>query len=72
MRSFLLVRGWEHCEVCQPRSAKVYELIARRFLSIFYPAAVYQKVSLVTDDRKRTISSLPVVVLEKEGYLKVG
>ncbi len=29
-----------------PLSVKVYEVIARRFLSIFYPAAVYQKYSL--------------------------
>ncbi len=27
-------------------TAKVYELIVRRFLSVFYPPAVYQKVSL--------------------------
>ena len=29
-----------------PLSAKVYEVIARRFLSIFLPSAVYQKTSL--------------------------
>lgn len=29
-------------------AAKVYEIIVRRFLSIFYPPAVYQKVSLVS------------------------
>lgn len=28
------------------RSAKVYELIVRRFLAIFYPAAIYEKVQL--------------------------
>lgn len=28
-------------------SVKVYELIARRFLSIFYPPAIYQKTTLV-------------------------
>ncbi len=30
-------------------AAKVYECIVRRFLSIFYPAAVYQKISLKED-----------------------
>ena len=29
-----------------PTAAKVYEVIVRRFLSIFYPPAVYQKFSL--------------------------
>ena len=29
-------------------SQKVYQVIVRRFLSIFYPPAVYQKVNLVT------------------------
>ena len=52
------------------RSAKVYELIARRFLSIFYPAAVYKKVSLVTMIGKERLFSA-CRVLEKEGYLKV-
>ena len=31
------------------RSVGVYQAVVRRFLSIFYPAAVYQKVSLVTE-----------------------
>ena len=53
------------------RSAKVYELIARRFLSIFYPAAVYKKVSLVTMLGKERFFSA-CRVLEKEGYLKVA
>ena len=52
------------------RSAKVYELIARRFLSIFYPAAFYKKVSLVTMIGKERFFSA-CRVLEKEGYLKV-
>ena len=53
------------------RSAKVYELIARRFLSIFYPSAVYKKVSLVTMIGKERFFSA-CRVLEKEGYLKVA
>lgn len=52
------------------RAAKVYELIARRFLSIFYPAAVYRKVNLVTVMGKEKFFS-SFKVLEQEGYLKV-
>ena len=50
---------------------KVYDLIVRRFLSIFYPAAVYQKVSIVSKMRgERFFSSFKV--LAEEGYLKVA
>lgn len=51
-------------------SLKVYETIVRRFLAIFYPAAVYQKVSLTTKmDTERFFASFKV--LEEPGYLKV-
>ena len=50
---------------------KVYELIARRFLSIFFPPAVYQKISLVCILKKeRFFSNFRVLV--EEGYLKVA
>ena len=53
------------------QSAKVYELIARRFLSIFYPAAVYRKINLVTViGGEKFFSSFKV--LEEPGYLKVA
>ena len=53
------------------RGVKVYELIARRFLSIFYPAAVYRKINLVTVmEKEKFFSSFRV--LEQEGYLKVA
>lgn len=49
---------------------KVYEVIVRRFLSIFYPPAVYQKVSVVSGiDKERFFSSFKVLV--SEGYFKV-
>ncbi|MCQ2509859.1 MAG: DNA topoisomerase [Lachnospiraceae bacterium] len=52
-------------------SAKVYDCIVRRFLSIFYPPAIYQKVSLVTlVEGERFFSSFRI--LEQEGYLKVA
>ena len=54
-----------------PTSAKVYEIIARRFLSIFYPAAVYQKVTLTAKLREETFSSSFKVQAE-QGYLEVA
>lgn len=52
-------------------SRKVYDLIMRRFLSIFYPPAVYEKVSIVTKIRsERFFSSFKT--LAEEGYLKVA
>lgn len=48
----------------------VYDCIVRRFLSIFYPPAVYQKVSIVTNVKGEKIFS-SFKVLAEEGYLKV-
>ena len=49
--------------------AKIYEMIVRRFLSIFYPPAVYQKVALVTEiGGEQFFSNFRVLV--QEGYLK--
>lgn len=48
----------------------VYDCIVRRFLSIFYPPAVYQKVAIVTNIKgEKFFSSFKV--LAEEGYLKV-
>ena len=50
-------------------SQRVYETIVRRFLCIFCPPAVYQKVSLVTMMQgEKFFSSFKV--LQEEGYLK--
>lgn len=50
---------------------RVYETIVRRFLSIFYPPAVYQKVNLITKiDGETFFSSFKV--LQEEGYLKIA
>ena len=48
---------------------KVYEIIVRRFLSIFYPAAEYEKVSLTVKAGKESFYS-NFKVLTNEGYLK--
>lgn len=49
----------------------VYMAIVRRFLSIFYPPAVYQKVSLICAIGQEKLFSSFKVLLE-EGYLKVA
>ena len=52
-------------------SQRVYETIVRRFLCIFYPPAVYQKVSIVTRmGNEFFFSSFKVLV--SEGYLKIA
>ncbi len=52
-------------------SQRVYEVIVRRFLCIFYPPAVYQKVSLVTSARGESFFS-SFKVLQEDGYLKIA
>ncbi len=51
-------------------SQRVYDVIVRRFLSIFYPPAVYQKVAIVTKMKEESFFS-SFKVLAEEGYLKV-
>ncbi len=54
-----------------PLSAKVYEVIVRRFLSIFYPPAVYQKFALcIRVKDERFFANFKVLI--EEGYLKVA
>ncbi len=53
-----------------PLSIKVYEVIVRRFLSIFYPAAVYQKVGLIVQMHTEQLFA-GFKVLADPGYLQV-
>lgn len=48
----------------------VYDLIVRRFLSIFYPPAEYQKVFMITQIKEEQFFS-NFKILVSEGYLKV-
>ena len=50
---------------------RVYETIVRRFVCVFYPPAVYQKISLVTKIQNESFFSSFKVLLD-EGYLKVA
>ena len=51
-------------------SANIYELIARRFLSVFYPAAIYNRLSLELIKENESFFS-NFKILKEEGYLKV-
>lgn len=51
-------------------AGQVYETIVRRFLAIFYPPAVYQRVQLVLGVESERLFAGFRVLLE-EGYLKV-
>ncbi len=53
-----------------PAARNVYEVIVRRFLSIFYPPAVYQKISLVTRIKQEKFFSGFKIQLS-QGYQKV-
>ena len=54
-----------------PLNAKVYERIVRRFLSIFYPAAVYRKYSVeLLSQTEHFFASFKL--LKEPGYLKVS
>ncbi len=50
---------------------KVYDLIVRRFLSIFYPPAEYQKIAIVLT-RKTEEFSASFKMLVKPGYLMIA
>nr|WP_315104180.1 DNA topoisomerase [uncultured Catonella sp.] len=56
---------------------KIYDVIVRRFLAIFYPPAIYDKVSLVTGIKHKEGDFTEefysyVKVLKEKGYLEVS
>ena len=63
-------QGLNNLSHLNPTAANVFETIARRFLSVFYPAAVYQKISITTVVKNERFFS-NFKVLSEEGYLKV-
>ena len=64
-------QGFGALRSLNPLAAKVYELIGRRFLSIFYPPAVYQKFSLRIEKQGEQFFAA-YKVLAEAGYLKVA
>ena len=73
-------QGFGALNSLNPLTEKVYEVIVRRFLSIFFPPATYQKVSLVlgadftdsTENEREELFHASFKVLIDEGYLKVA
>ncbi len=60
-------QGLSALQSLHPTSAKVYEVIVRRFLGIFCPPAIYQKVSLtLAKDSEQFFSNFKV--LSSAGY----
>jgi DNA topoisomerase-3 len=64
-------QGLNNLASLSPTSAKVYEIIVRRFLSIFYPPAVYIKFALKVKVGCESFFA-NFKVLEDEGYLKAA
>lgn len=64
-------QGLSNLKNLNPTATKVYEIIVRRFLSIFYPPAIYRKIGLTVLKDTETFHA-NFKVLEEEGYLKVA
>ncbi len=64
-------QGFGAMRSLSPLCMKIYEVIARRFLSIFYPAAIYQKYALELTCRQEHFFT-NFRVLAEPGYLKVA
>lgn len=62
-------QGLNNLNTLNATAAKVYEIIVRRFLSIFLPAAVYRKVALCVKSKEEYLFA-NFKVLEEEGYQK--
>ncbi len=62
-------QGFDNLKTLDKTGLHIYEIICRRFLGIFLPPAVYEKVSLVTErNGEKFFSSFKV--LKEEGFLK--
>ncbi|MCR4989814.1 MAG: type IA DNA topoisomerase [Lachnospiraceae bacterium] len=63
-------QGLNNLKSLNPTVQMVYEIIARRFLSIFYPPAVFRRINLRTDiDNEAFFAGFKI--LEDGGYFKV-
>lgn len=64
-------QGLNNLKILSQTAVKTYEIIVRRFLSIFYPAAQYSKVGITLNIKNETFTS-SLRVLVSEGYLEVA
>lgn len=75
-------QGFGALSSLNPAANKVYQVIVRRFLSIFYPAAVYQKITITavsssgpkkdSEEHYQEKFNAGFKVLTDPGYLKVA
>ena len=63
-------QGLQNLQSLPPLSRNIYEIIVRRFLSIFYPPAVYQKIVLTLGVKEEKLTASFKVLLDP-GYMKV-
>ncbi|MCR5521035.1 MAG: type IA DNA topoisomerase [Lachnospiraceae bacterium] len=63
-------QGLSALATLKPLAGRVYELIGRRFLAIFYPPATYRRISLGTDIGGEYFA-VSLKALEDEGFLTV-
>lgn len=63
-------QGFANLKSISSAGKSIYFAIVRRFLSIFYPAAVYKKVAVVINRNNESFFA-NFKVLAEEGYLKV-
>lgn len=64
-------QGFRALRSLAPTALKVYEIICRRFLSIFYPAAEYQKVAMtLSKNGEKLFANFKYLI--NDGYLKVA
>ena len=63
-------QGFGALKSLAPTALKVYEIICRRFLSIFYPAAEYQKVAMtLTKNGEKLFANFKYLI--SQGYIKI-
>jgi DNA topoisomerase-3 len=64
-------QGFGALNSLNPTAVKVYEIIVRRFLSIFFPPAVFEKLAIVTGmEGEKFFTNFKTLI--DEGYLKVA
>ena len=63
-------QGLQNLQSLPPLGRNIYEIIVRRFLSIFYPPAVYQKIALTLGVKEEKLTASFKVLLDP-GYMKV-
>lgn len=63
-------QGLENLSRLSDTAKNIYEIIVRRFLGIFYPPAIYQRISITASVKNEDMYAT-FKVLVNEGYLKV-